>query len=71
MRATLGKRNRLVARVHLGVSGSTHILNPDTPSPIQGSPKRSRRNRAMLVVIFPGLVLLWIVGWTLYWSGKK
>jgi hypothetical protein len=34
--------------------------------------KRGRkRNRIIVALLFPALVLVWLVGWSLYWIGRK
>jgi hypothetical protein len=32
---------------------------------------RSKRNKAIIVLLFPAIIFLWIVGWGLYWIGHQ
>jgi hypothetical protein len=33
--------------------------------------KRHKRNRAIVVLLFPVVAILWFFGWSLYWAGSK
>jgi hypothetical protein len=30
-----------------------------------------RRNRVALLLILPIVILIWFIGWTLYWTGSR
>jgi len=32
---------------------------------------RSRRHKAIIVLLLPAIIFLWIVGWSLYWIGHQ
>jgi Tfp pilus assembly protein PilO len=35
-------------------------------------PKRlQKRNRALVALLLPAIIFLWIVGWSLYWIGHQ
>ena len=33
--------------------------------------KVKKRNRAVSLLIMPGLILMWFVGWSFYWIGSQ
>jgi len=32
---------------------------------------KRKRNRAIIVLLLPAIIFLWIVGWSLYWIGHQ
>jgi hypothetical protein len=32
---------------------------------------RSKRNKAIIVLLLPAIIFLWIIGWSLYWIGHQ
>ena len=32
---------------------------------------RGKRNKAVIVLLLPAIIFLWIVGWSLYWIGHQ
>ena len=35
------------------------------------SKSKKKRSRAVIVMFFPVVVILWIFGWSLYWIGRQ
>ncbi len=33
--------------------------------------QKPRRNRAIMALLLPAVIFLWIVGWGLYWIGRQ
>ena len=33
--------------------------------------EKSKRNKAIIVLLLPAIIFLWIVGWGLYWIGHQ
>jgi hypothetical protein len=32
---------------------------------------KGKRNKAIIAVLLPAIIFLWIVGWSLYWIGRQ
>jgi len=32
---------------------------------------KSKRNKLVIALFLPGIVFLWLVGWSLYWIGRQ
>jgi hypothetical protein len=32
---------------------------------------RGKRNKAIIVLLLPAIIFLWIIGWSLYWIGHQ
>jgi hypothetical protein len=32
---------------------------------------RSKRHKAIIVLLLPAIIFLWIIGWSLYWIGHQ
>jgi flagellar basal body-associated protein FliL len=33
--------------------------------------KKNMRKRAFLIMLFPIVVILWVIGWSLFWTGSE
>ena len=33
--------------------------------------EKRRRNKAIVVLLLPAIIFLWIIGWSLYWIGHQ
>ncbi|MCX8153894.1 MAG: hypothetical protein N3E52_05630 [Candidatus Bathyarchaeota archaeon] len=32
---------------------------------------KSKRNRAVILMLLPAIIFIWVIGWSLYWIGQQ